>query len=182
MAVRYLPRPCTPIFAGHSCSIYDVYTPLSPVLVARSTHHEGLYFMSNPDVAFSSVPIPMPTPDRDIPSPAALNVCLRSRTSSPNRDIDTCNSRLGHTGTENIVISSGPSKFPPFRTQSTGTSVSLANNTATHFMTQLVLLAALVTSYIPMWLALSRTLTPVFAIWLRSSTSSLDMSPFSLSF
>jgi hypothetical protein len=91
-------------FAGHSCSIYDVSTPLSPVLVARSTHHEGLYFMSNPDVAFSSVPIPMPTPGRDIPSPAALNVCLRSRTSSPNRDIDTWNSLLGHTGTENIVL------------------------------------------------------------------------------
>jgi hypothetical protein len=60
--------------------------------------------------------------------------------------------------------------------------VSLANNTATHFMAQLLLLPALVTSYTPMWLALSRSLTQEVANWLRSSTCSLDMSPFSRSF
>jgi Integrase core domain/GAG-pre-integrase domain len=44
----------------------------------------------------------MPVPDCDTSSPGALNVCLHSRTSSPNRDIDTCHSRLGHTGTDKI--------------------------------------------------------------------------------
>jgi hypothetical protein len=164
-------------FAGPSCSIYDVSTPSSPVLVARSTQRDGLYFMSTPAEALSSVH--MPVPDRDTSSPGALNVCLHSRTSSPNRDIDMWHSRLGHTGTDKYILCSGPVNFPPFRTQSTATSVSFANNTATHFMAQLLLLPALVTSYIPMWLALSRPLTQEVAIWLRSSTSSLDMSPFS---
>jgi hypothetical protein len=80
------------------------------------------------------------------------------------------------------VLCSVTVNFPPFRTQSTATSVSLANNTATHFMAQLLLLPALVTSYTPMWLALSRPLTQEVATWLRSSTRSLDMSPFSRSF
>jgi hypothetical protein len=80
------------------------------------------------------------------------------------------------------ALCSGPVNLPPFRTQSTATIVSLANNTATNFMAQLLLLPALVTSYIPMCLALSRPLTQEVATWLRSSTSSLDMSPFSRSF
>jgi GAG-pre-integrase domain len=87
-------------FPGPSCSIYDVSDPSSPVLVARSTHRDGLYFLSTPAVALSSVH--MPVPDRDTSSPGALNVCLHSRTSSPNRDIDTWHSRLGHTGTDII--------------------------------------------------------------------------------
>jgi hypothetical protein len=80
------------------------------------------------------------------------------------------------------VLCSGPVNFPPFRTQFTATSASLAKPIATHFMAQLLLIPALVTSYIPMWLALSRPLTQEVATWLRSSTSSLDMSPFSRSF
>jgi GAG-pre-integrase domain len=44
----------------------------------------------------------MPVPDRDTSSPGALKICLHSRTSSPNRDIDTWHSRLGHTGTDKI--------------------------------------------------------------------------------
>jgi hypothetical protein len=87
-------------FAGPSCSIYDVSTPSSPVLVARSTHRDGLYFLSTPAVALSSVH--MPVPDRDTSSPVALKVCLHSRTPSPNRDIDTWHSRLGHAGSEKI--------------------------------------------------------------------------------
>jgi hypothetical protein len=52
----------------------------------------------------------MPIQDRDTSSPGALNVCLHSRTSSPNRDIGTWHSRLGHAGTEKIcsMLRTGP--------------------------------------------------------------------------
>jgi GAG-pre-integrase domain len=44
----------------------------------------------------------MPIPDRDTSPPGASKVCLHSRRSSPNRDIDRWHSRLGHTGTDKI--------------------------------------------------------------------------------
>jgi hypothetical protein len=87
-------------FVGASCSIYDVSTPSSPVFIARSTHRDGLYVLSTPAEALSSVH--MPIPDHDTSTPGELNVCLRSRRSSPNREIDTWHSFLGRTGTDTI--------------------------------------------------------------------------------
>jgi hypothetical protein len=94
-ALRYTLISCSVVsssalptyFAGSSCSIYNVLAPSSPILVARCTQRDGIYFLSTPAEALSSTHIPFP--DAVACSTRALDVCLHSRASSPTQDVDT---------------------------------------------------------------------------------------------
>ena len=118
-ALRYTLISCSALsssalhtyFAGSSCSIYDVAAPSSPVLVARCTQRDGLYFLISPAEALSSTHIPFPDPTAS--STPALDVCLHSRASSPTQDMDTWHRRLGHTGTHKIRSMLRAGQLPP---------------------------------------------------------------------
>jgi hypothetical protein len=150
-ALRYTLISCSALsssalhtyFAGSSCSIYNMLAPSSPILVARCSQRDGLYFLSTPAEALSSTHIPFPDPVAS--STRALDACLHSRASSPPQDVDTWHRRLGHTGTHKIRSMLRTGQLPPFRTRSLATSASLENSTATHFLDLLPLLLVPVT-------------------------------------
>jgi hypothetical protein len=87
-------------FAGSSCSIYNVLAPSSPILVARCTQRDGLYFLSTRAEALSSTQIPFP--DSVASSTRALDGCFHSRASSPSQDVDTWHRHLVQTSTHKI--------------------------------------------------------------------------------
>jgi hypothetical protein len=120
-ALRYTLISCSALssfalhtyFAGSSCSIYNVLAPSSPILVARCTQHDGLYFLNTPAEAFSCTHIPFPNPVAS--STGALDGCFYSRASSPFQDVDTWHRRQSHTGTHKIRSMLRTDQVPPIQ-------------------------------------------------------------------